>query len=157
MRFFLNPKQHRKDLLNLLIVFFLLYIVLFAVSAALMFFHEMDLSPQSIVDYYLGNEEELRPPKSYESLLEVSHAHLFAQGMLMLTLVHLMLMADIPVWLKVPLGTSAYLSAVLNEITSWLVRFVHPAFAYLKIATFLTLELSLSLLVVIVGISLFRK
>ncbi len=164
MRFFFNPKRlsftparRRRLLFDLLVLFFLIYIALFAATSALMFLHEMDLSPSSVVAYYLGNEEELRPPKSFEALLEVSHAHLFAQGILLLTLVHLMLLARIPFWLKVALGTIAYLSAVLNESASWLIRFVHPAFAYLKIATFLTLELSLLLLVATIGLTLLRR
>ena len=40
-----------------------------------------------------------------------------------------------------------FCAALLDEGGGWLVRFVHPLFAYLKIAGFVTLELSLALLV----------
>jgi len=76
LRFFVSGEHHRKLLLNTCILLFLGYIVLFAVSAALMYFHNMDLTPASVVSYYLGSEAEFRPPRSYESLLEVSHFHL---------------------------------------------------------------------------------
>ena len=41
--------------------------------------------------------------------------------------------------------------ALLSEGASWLVRFVHPGFAYAKIAGFLLLQTSLA---VLVGVSL---
>ncbi len=154
MRFFVSGEHYRKLLLNTCILLFLGYIVLFAVSAALMYFHHMDLTPASVVSYYLGNENEFRPPRSYESLLEVSHFHLFAQGMLVLTLVHLLLLTKLSVWLKVSLGGMSFVSAVANEAAGWLVRFVHPAFAWFKVGTFLVLEFSLIALIVCVGISL---
>jgi hypothetical protein len=44
-----------------------------------------------------------------------------------------------------------FASALLDEGASWLVRFVHPGFAYLKIAGFLALQTSLA---VLVGLSL---
>ena len=158
MRFFITGEHYRKALLNTCILMFLGYILLFGISAALMYFHHMDLSPASVVDYYLGNEAEFRPPRSYEGLLEVSHFHLFAQGILVLTLVHLLLMTELPVWLKLTLGGTSFLSAVANEAAGWLVRFVHPAFAWLKVGTFLVLELSLALLVLCIGASLlFRR
>ena len=41
------------------------------------------------MDYYLGNEALFTSPRSYQGLLEVSHFHLFAMGMLLLVLTHL--------------------------------------------------------------------
>jgi hypothetical protein len=43
------------------------------------------------------------------------------------------------------------MSAVCDEGANWLVRFVHPLFAYFKIASFLSLEISLA---VLMGLSL---
>lgn len=157
MRFFISGEHHRRALLNTCILLFLGYIALFAVSAALMYFQHMDLTPASVVSYYLGSEAEFRPPRSYESLLEVSHFHLFAQGMLVLTLVHLLLMTELSLWLKVSLGGMSFASAVANEAAGWLVRFVHPAFAWVKMGTFLVLEFSLITLIVCVGVSLVRQ
>ncbi len=154
MRFFVSGEHYRNKLLTACILLFLGYLALFAVSAALIYFHHMDLTPASVVSYYLGSEAEFRPPRSYESLLEVSHFHLFAQGMLVLTLVHLLLMTELSAWLKIGLGGMSFFSAVANEASGWLVRFVHPAFAWFKIATFLMLEFSLIALIVCVGFSL---
>ncbi|MGR9072857.1 MAG: hypothetical protein ACU833_07320 [Gammaproteobacteria bacterium] len=157
MRFFVTGEQNRQSLLNSLILMFLGYIALLWLSNGMMFFHKMNLTPDSVVRYYLGSEEDFSQPKSYQSLLEVSHFHLFAMGMLILTLTHLMLMTDLSVAVKIWLSGLIYLSAIANEAGGWLVRYIHPDFAYFKIVSFLLLELSLAMLIVLIGISLIKS
>jgi hypothetical protein len=135
---------------------FLGYVVLLWLSNGLMFFHKMNLSPESVIAYYLGSEQDFTQPRSYQSLLEVSHFHLFAMGMLILTLTHLMIMTSLPTLLKVWLSVLIYGSALADEAAGWLVRFVDPQFAYFKIAAFLLLELSLASLIIVVTISLIQ-
>ena len=151
MRYFVTGEQQRKALLNALVLMFLGYIALLWLSNALMYFHHMALTPSSVVAYYLGSEEQFTQPRSYQGMLEVSHFHLFSMGMLIVTLTHLMLMTDFSVYLKIWLSALTYLSAIADEAAGWLVRFVHPLFAYFKIAAFITLECSfLALLVVVI-------
>ena len=156
MRFFVTGEQNRQILINTLILMFLVYVVLLWFSNGLMYFHKMDLSPESVIAYYLGSEEEFTQPKSYQSLLEVTHFHLFAMGMLVLTLTHLMLMTDLPTLIKVWLSVVVYGAAIADEAAGWLVRFAHPDFAYFKIGAFLLLETSLAVLTVVVIISLIQ-
>lgn len=157
MRFFVTGEQNRQILINTLILMFLGYVVLLWLSNGLMYFHRMDLSADSVITYYLGSEEEFTQPKSYQSLLEVTHFHLFAMGMLVLTLTHLMLMTHLPTLVKVWLSVMVYGSAIADEAAGWLVRFVHPHFAYFKIGAFLLLETSLAVLTVVVIISLIQS
>lgn len=156
MRFFVTGEQNRQLLINTLILMFLAYVALLWLSNGLMYFHHMDLSAESVITYYLGNEAEFTQPKSYQSLLEVSHFHLFAMGMLILTLTHLMLMTHLPTLLKVWLSTLIYTAAIADEAAGWLVRYAHPNFAYFKIGAFLLLESSLALLILAVIISLIQ-
>lgn len=156
MRYFATGEQQRKSLLNTLVLLFLGYIVLLCVSNALMYFHRMDLTPSSVITYYLGSEENFTQPRSYEGMLEVSHFHLFSMGMLAVTLTHLMLMTEFSIRLKICLSGLVYGSAIGDELGGWLVRFVHPLFAYFKIAMFLLLETSLTVLLIIVIFSLFK-
>lgn len=156
MRFFVTGEQNRQLLINTLILMFLAYVVLLCVSNALMFFHKMNLDVTSVQAYYLGSEQDFQQPRSYQSLLEVSHFHLFAMGMLVLTLTHLMLMTDLPTLIKVWLSSVVFGSALADEAAGWLVRFVDPGFAYFKIAAFLVLEFSLSVLVIVVILSLLQ-
>ena len=156
MRFFVTGEQNRQMMMNALILMFLGYVFLLWLSNGLMFFHKMDLTADSVIAYYLGSEEDFTQPRSYQSMLEISHFHFFAMGMLVLTLTHLMLMTSLPTLLKVWLSALVYLSAVADEVAGWLVRFIHPGFAYFKIASFLLLEISLLLLIVFVILSLWQ-
>jgi hypothetical protein len=156
MRYFVTGEQYRKSLLNMLVLMFLGYIALLWLSNGMMYFHHMDLTAKSVTDYYLGSEEQFTQPRSYQGMLEVSHFHLFAMGMLVVTLTHLMLMTDFSVRLKIWVSSLTYFSAIADEAAGWLVRFVHPLFAYFKIGAFLLLELSLAALLVTVTISLIR-
>lgn len=155
MRFFVTGEQNRQLLLNSLILMFLGYILLLWISNGLMYFHKMDLTPGSVISYYLGSEQDFTQPKSYQSMLEVSHFHVFSMGLLVLTLTHLMIMTNLSVPVKVWVSAIVYISAIADEAAGWLVRFVHPDFAYFKIASFLVLEISLMTLIILVTVSLF--
>jgi hypothetical protein len=156
MRYFVTGEQHRKSLINTLVLMFLVYIALLWLSNGMMYFNHMDLTPDSVVAYYLGSEEQFTQPRSYQGMLEVSHFHLFSMGMLVLTLTHLMLMTEFSVRLKIWLSSMTYAAALADEAGGWLVRFVDPLFAYFKIAAFVVLELSLAALLVIVITALVR-
>lgn len=156
MRYFVTGEQHRKSLLNTLVLMFLVYIALLWVSNGMMYFHHMDLTPDSVVAYYLGSEQQFTQPRSYQGMLEVSHFHLFSMGMLVLTLTHLMLMTEFSVRLKIWLSSLTYAGALADEAGGWLVRFVDPLFAYFKIAAFVVLELSLAALLIVVITALVR-
>ena len=156
MRYFVTGEQQRKSLLNALVLMFLGYIALLWLSNGMMYFHHMDLTPDSVIAYYLGSEEQFTQPRSYQGMLEVSHFHLFSMGMLIVTLTHLMLMTDFSVHLKIWISGLTYISALADEAGGWLVRFVHPAFAYFKIGSFILLELSLAALLFVVIFSLIR-
>jgi len=156
MRYFVTGEQQRKSLLNTLILMFLGYVALLWVSNGMMYFHHMDLTPSSVVAYYLGSEEQFTTPRSYQGMLEVSHFHLFSMGMLIVTLTHLMLMTDFSTRLKIWISGLTYISALADEAAGWLVRFAHPLFAYFKIAAFVMLELSLAALIIVVTFSLIR-
>lgn len=154
MRFFVTGEQRRQSLLNTIVLMFLGYIALLWISNGMMFFHKMGLNPDSVVEYYLGSEEQFTQPKSYQSLLEVTHFHLFAMGMLAVTLTHLLLFAPVTANLKIWLTALTFASALADEIAGWLVRYVHPLFAWFKIGAFLTLEFSLLAMLVLVSASL---
>ena len=156
MRYFVTGEQHRKSLLNALVLMFLGYVALLWVSNGMMYFHHMDLTPKSVIAYYLGSEEQFTQPRSYQGMLEVSHFHLFSMGMLVVTLTHLMLMTNFSTRLKIWLSSLTYISALADELGGWLVRFVHPLFAYFKVASFLVLEFSLAALIFVVAASLIR-
>ncbi len=156
MRFVVTGELSKNRLLQLIIVIFIIYVIGLWLTNALLYFQKMDLTYVSVTEYYLGSEERFLQPRSYQGMLEVSHFHLFAMGLLLLTLTHLMLFVPVSWNLKAWLIIIPFFSALTDEGSGWLVRFVHPGFAYLKIAGFLALEISLAVLVVICLWSIFR-
>jgi hypothetical protein len=149
MRFVVTGDWSRNRLLQTIVVLYVLYVAGLWVTNTLLYFNKMSLSYSSVVEYYLGSEERFLQPRSYQGLLEVSHFHLFAMGMLLLVLTHLMLFVPVRNGVKAWLIALPFAAALLNEGVSWLVRFGHPLFAYLKIGGFLLLQGSLAVLIVV--------
>ncbi len=149
MRFVVTGEWTRNRLLQTIVVLYSLYVAALWVTNALLYFNKMNLTPVSVVDYYLGSDERFLSPRSYQGLLEVSHFHLFAMGLLLLVLTHLMLFVPLRNSTKAWLIVVPFLSALLGEGGGWLVRYASPHFAYAKIAGFLLLQTSLAVLVAV--------
>ena len=111
-----------------------------------LYFSRMSLRPSSVVTYYNGSEEEFRPPRSTESMLETTHMHLPMMAVVLLILTHLTIFAPLPKRAKAPLIAGTFLCAVLQEGAGWLVRYVSPAFAPLKIVGFVGLQAGILIL-----------
>ena len=149
MRFIVTGEWSRNRLLQMIVVLYSVYVILLWITNALLYFGKMNLNPASVVLYYLGNEDKFLSPRSYQGLLEVSHFHLFAVGMLLLVLTHLVLFIPFRSATKIFLITTPFVAALIDEGSGWLVRFVSPEFAILKVFGFLLLQTSLAVLVIL--------
>jgi hypothetical protein len=149
MRFVITGEWTRNRLLQTIVVLYSVYVAGLWLTNALLYFHKMSLHPASVVTYYLGSEERFLPARTYQGMLEVSHFHLFAMGMLLLVLTHLMLFVPLAGRWKAWLIAVPFLAAALDEGAGWLVRFASPHFAFLKVAGFLLLQTSLAVLVAV--------
>ncbi len=109
----------------------------------------MTLAPSSVVAYYLGDPEKFTSPRTYQGLLEVSHFHLFAFGMLLLVMTHLMLFVPLSGRAKAWLISVPFFAGVLDEGASGMVRYGGEAFAIAKVAGFLLLQGSLAVLIIV--------
>ena len=148
MRFVVSGEITRNRLLQVIVVLFVIYIAGLWVTNALLYFQKMGLTYGAVTEYYLGSEAKYLEPRSYQGMVEIAHFHLFAMGILLLTLTHLMLFVPLSPQLKIALIVVPFASALLDEGSGWLVRFVSPAFAYSKIAGFLLLQASLAALMI---------
>jgi hypothetical protein len=156
VRFVVTGEWSRNRLLQTIVVLYVIYVAGLWTTNALLYFEKMSLDPASVVEYYLGAEQRFLPARSYQALLEISHFHLFAMGMLLLVLTHLMLFVPLADRTKLWLIVTPFASALLDEGAGWLVRFVHPGFAFLKVAGFLALQGSLAALILLSLWSVFR-
>jgi hypothetical protein len=157
LRFVVSGEWSRNSLLRVIVLCFLTYTLILWATNAGMYFSKMSLTPSSVVDYYLGNEERYLQPRSLQGLLEVLHFHTFAMGMLLMTLTHLLLFVPISMRIKAWGIAVAFVSGIAGELSGWGVRFVHPVFAYAKIAAFLTLEGVLLWLMILVARALLTQ
>lgn len=160
MRFMTNGQWKSNDLSRLVVLLFLLFVLLFWLTNFLLFYSHMSFSYEAIVAHYLGKEDAwggMAVPRSYKVLLEVSHMHLFAIGILLLTVTHLLLFAPGSARAKAWIAIAVFSSALVNEGSGWLIRYVHPGFAYLKLGMFLLFQVSLGAIVVLLGRSLWGK
>ena len=157
MKYMQNGAHQKNPMMQLTLWFTLLLLTAFVGTNFFLYLSKMNFAPASVISYYNGSEEEFRPPRSYQSMLEVTHGHLAMMAMVLLFLTHLVLFAPYSRRKKILIISIAFLSALFNEASGWLVRFVHPQFALLKIISFLSLQSSLICLIVALGIFLLHS
>ena len=121
----------------------LLMLIGFWVATGVLFFTRMDLTPASVARYYLGSEADYALPRTYGSMLEVTHAHLAMMAVVLLLLTHLGIFLPWPARARATLIGATFGCALLDEGAGWLVRFVSADLAVLKIGGFVGLELCL--------------
>jgi hypothetical protein len=149
MRFLVNGEFIGKSrLLQIILYSSLLYLAVLWVTGLLLYVDKLGFTYDAVAGYYLGSEEKFTNPVSYRGLLEVTHFHFFAYGMILLLLNHLATAANIPGSLKLFFILLSSASGVANISVGWLVRYVSPFFAYLKIGSFVTFQLSFLTLLV---------
>jgi hypothetical protein len=154
MKFFISNDIRNNGLLKLIIVFTLVFLFFLWLTNLLLYF-KIGFSYQSIVDYYRGSEESFREPKSYLGLLEESHFHFFSMAIILVTLNHLVLFSKIKnVW-KLVIILASYLSAFGDICAGWLIRYMSPTFAYLKLGSVIVLQISFAALLVLVLVFLY--
>jgi len=149
LRFFISPDIKKNTLLKL-IVAFTVFFFLFLWITNLLLYLQIGFSYDSVVEYYLGSEQDFRPPRSYLGMLEEAHFHFFAMAIILVTLNHLILFTKISNFWKLLLILSSFLSALGDIAGGWLIRYVSSDFAYLKIASLIVLQVSLAALMIIV-------
>jgi hypothetical protein len=145
----------RNRLLQVIVVLYCFFVALLWATNWMLYFDSMDFTTASVVNHYLGNEEEFRAPRTYRGMVELAHFHLFAMGMLMMVLTHLSLFVPVGTRLKIALIVVPFFSALASEGAGWLVRWGGAGFAWTKIAGIQLLQGSLAALVLIAVWSVF--
>lgn len=156
MRFFVTKDLNKNNALKLIIFFALIFFVGLIITNFL-FMYKIGFTPSLVTEYYLGNPEIFREPKSYGSLVEETHFHLFAMGIILLTLNHLMLFSNLKINHKIFIIVISFTSCLLDISSSWLVRYVGSSFSVLKVTSMVVEQVFLCLLIIIITQSIFLK
>ncbi len=156
MRFFISGDIRTNSLLRLVIVFTLIFFFFLWLTNLLLYL-KIGFSYDSVVDYYRGNEETFRPAKTYIGMLEEAHFHFFSMAIILVTLNHLILFTRISSLWKLVIILASFVSAFGDIAGGWLILYVNPLFAYLKIASVVVLQISLAVLLILVTWFLYQK
>ncbi|MDP2683160.1 MAG: hypothetical protein Q8P28_10265 [Deltaproteobacteria bacterium] len=148
MKFLTKGDFNNSRLLQIILVFTLVYVLLLWVTNLLLYSERIGFTYDGIVNYYLGSEEEFKNPVSYIGLLEATHWHLFVFAMALLLVNHLTVFSNIHQFLKLFLIIVSFLSGLGDMSAGWLIRFVSPSFAYLKLWSFIAFQTSFLILLV---------
>jgi hypothetical protein len=140
MKYMQNGGFQNHKFMRLTLYFTALFLLGLWITNFAMYFNRMGLTPDSVVAYYLGSEANFTRARTFGSMLEVTHVHLPIMGIVILMLTHLLIFAPFADRTKYTFIAGAFLSALINEGAGWLVRFVHPGFAPLKIVAFLSFQ-----------------
>lgn len=159
MKFLVDGEFNNNRLLRVILIFTLFYVLLLWVTNILIYTQKIGMDYTSVVQYYLGSEEDFRNPVSYSGLLEMTHIHLFLFAMALLLVNHLTAFLRLPQLAKLLMILISFTSGLLDIGSGWLIRFVSPAFAWLKIASFITFQISLLLLIIasFFALSIYKK
>ena len=148
MKFLVNGDFNNNRLLQIILLFVLIYTGFLWFTNILLYVEKIGFTYTSVVGYYLGSDEEFRNPISYGGLLEVTHFHLFVFAIALLLVSHLTVFSGINQRLKLPLITVSFISGFLDIASGWLIRFVSPEFAYLKVLGFIVFQTSFAILLI---------
>ncbi len=157
MKYMQTGGFQNQPLMRLTLFFTLLLLLGFWLSNFALYFAQMNLTPQSVISFYLGSEDEYRLPRTYQTMLEVTHTHLPMMAVVILLLTHLLIFAQLSSRVKTGVIVTSFISALSFEASGWLVRFTHPAFAWLKIIAFLTLQAMIAFLLGALALFLWRS
>ncbi|NOY45523.1 MAG: hypothetical protein GXP50_08755 [Deltaproteobacteria bacterium] len=119
---------------------FYAYFLAHWLTSLLMFRQKLGFDLEGVVRYYRGDPERFLNPRSFTGLLEVTHFHLFAFGMFFVVFGHLVVFSGIPRRLQGLLVGAVGFFLIGDLAAGWLVRFVAPGFAWLKLGCFWGLQ-----------------
>lgn len=156
MKYLQDGSYGTQPLMRLTLGLSLVLLVGFWATNFAMYFDRMGLDPASVVAYYNGSEAEFTPARSKASMLETTHMHLPMMSLVLLLLTHLLIFVPLPRRSKGGFIVATFLFAILSEGGGWLVRFVNPSLAPLKVLGFVGMQFCLALLLVTLAVSLLR-
>jgi len=122
---------------KLSIVYYLIFALLLILSALLLFEHKIGFNYQSILDYYLGNENSFIVAKSYNGTLKIILPHIFVFGLFFMVLLHFLVFTKLRYKNStLTLIYFTFITALLEMFTPFLIISGLEFFAYFKLLSF---------------------
>jgi len=124
------------------IAYFLLFSILLLISGIMLFELKIGFSKESILHYYLGNEELFIPAKSISGVLKIVLPHIFVFGLFSMVVLHFIVFTKERDSIKTKiLIYLLFLSGFLEIFTPIMILNGFESFAYLKLFSFIVFEI----------------
>lgn len=135
---FEENRYTKASLLKLLIFFFSVLLMGFFFTNLLAFYSKMGFSIYSIKEYYLGNPEKFTKAKTFDGMFKVFFPHVIAMAVFSMAVGHFLIFAGSS--FSLPFGVGLFVFSFFDNLSGFLIRFLHPEFALFKLLSFLALQ-----------------
>lgn len=125
----------RINLQKMVIYLFALFSLLFVVSMGLVYYSKFGFGISGIKDYFLGNPEEFRRPKTVAGILKSLYPHIFTMAVFSFTLSHFASFSGDKRRMMI-LGILLMLSLGIDNFSSIFILFSGDIFSYVKMFSF---------------------
>ncbi len=112
---------------------FLFFVLLGVVSIAIFYATRTGWGPEGLRDYYLGNEDKMMYPKTFQELWEVTHFHVFTMPVVFLIFAHLFALTRVSPRAKAVVMLAGALGLLLDLGSGWLIVYAGAGFVWFKI------------------------
>ena len=120
---------------------FAVFLLLQAVTAAVLFVQKLGVTPESIARFYVGHEASFTQPKSFSGLMKVTVPHLLAIPLTVFITVHLVGYVGVVRRRPFLFASRLVFGFTLFSVASgYAIRFLSPQLAVAKLVAFLGLE-----------------
>ena len=143
-----------RSLLYAIVFIFTSTVSLFVVLNFFLFVTKIGLTPDQVARYYLGDPAIFMRPKSLEGILEVLTPHTVAMALYLFALIHFAFFTNLRN--RVAWSVVTLVSALVDNTSGLMIKYVGAHFAYIKLGSFLVLQLAMIYLSVAIIVSLLR-
>jgi len=143
---------------RLSIIYFCIFSVMLLLSSIVLFGYKIGFSVESVIEYYLGNEELFIQAKSFGGILETITPHSFAIGLFVMVVSHFILfIKKAKSRLNISIIITLFITLFIEIFSPILIINGYTIFAVLKFVSFIIFEILSLYLVSIVYFSAYKS
>ncbi len=140
------------------VAYFLFFSLLLLISGTMLFEHKIGFSADEITTYYLGSSEQFINPKTYSGILKTALPHIVAFGIFFMVLLHFLVFTKYRNIFSVKtLIYLSFTSAFFEIFSPFFILMGVDAFAYVKLLSFLLLQIFVLYIAWLLFRSLFKN
>lgn len=143
-----------RSILYTIVFVFTVSTFIFTAVNFFLFYEKFGLTPDSVARYYLGDPQRFVRPKTLAGIIDIANPHFLAMAVYLFALVHFAFFTNVK--RKATLSALLLSSALIDNVSGILIRFIHPLFAYVKLISFFSLTLLMLYLSAVILVSILR-